>query len=185
MNDRILTWASTALAVGGAVCSVIASVTEGTATIVLWIVGLVLLVLGVAGLLFAAKKERQANRSANTRDGGEQRAIFARARYVHLLYLGKSKRLNAPASRDCFTFEAYRTEDREALQSFLAGSMSEDRAQAFYAACAVFLPSVELSLQELERVRGKVFFVEKDAYEVMRASEAYRKVFAQNEVVPF
>ena len=86
MNDRILTWASTALAVGGAVCSVVASVTEGTATIVLWIVGLVLLVLGVAGLLFAAKKERQANRSANTRDSGEQRAIFARARYVHLLY---------------------------------------------------------------------------------------------------
>ena len=55
MNDRILTWASTALAVGGAVCSVVASVTEGTATIVLWIVGLVLLVLGVAGLLFAAR----------------------------------------------------------------------------------------------------------------------------------
>ena len=55
MNDRILTWASTALAVGGAVCSVVASVTEGTATIVLWIVGLVLLVPGVAGLLFAAR----------------------------------------------------------------------------------------------------------------------------------
>lgn len=66
MNHRILTWGSTVLAIGGAVCSVVASRTQGTLSTALWVIGIVLFVIGIVGLIFSEKHD-QRERS----DGGQ------------------------------------------------------------------------------------------------------------------
>ena len=43
--------------------------------------------------------------------------------------------------------------------------------------------SLDISVKELSDLKGKVIFVSQSEYEVMRYSEAYRKFFANNEIV--
>ena len=43
--------------------------------------------------------------------------------------------------------------------------------------------SLDISVKELSDLKGKVIFVSQSEYEVMRTSEAYRKFFANNEIV--
>ena len=45
--------------------------------------------------------------------------------------------------------------------------------------------SLDISVKELSDLKGKVIFVSQSEYEVMRYSEAYRKFFANNEIVSF
>ena len=70
------------------------------------------------------------------------------------------------------------------MRQYFAGKMPKDRADAFYHEHARLLSTVLPTLQELEQLSGRVIFVERAEYTAMRESEAYRKLFSENEIVP-
>lgn len=183
MNHRILTWGSTVLAIGGAVCSVVASRTQGTLSTALWVIGIVLLVIGIVGLSFSDKKDQKERAEKMAQEKAEERAALERAKYLLFLYAGKKKRLSTPTEKDHFSFEAYLTEDRAEVESYLDGSMPESKLERFGEDFVRSVWSLDISVKELSDLKGKVIFVSQSEYEVMRYSEAYRKFFANNEIV--
>lgn len=183
MNHRILTWGSTVLAIGGAVCSVVASRTQGTLSTALWVIGIVLLVIGIVGLSFSDKKDQKERAEKMAQEKAEERAALERAKYLLFLYVGKKKRLSMPTEKDHFSFEAYLTEDRAEVESYLDGSMPESKLEHFGEDFVRSVWSLDISVKELSDLKGKVIFVSQSEYEVMRYSEAYRKFFANNEIV--
>lgn len=185
MNHRILTWGSTVLAIGGAVCSVVASRTQGTLSIALWVVGIVLLAVGIVGLIFSEKHDQKERAEQSAQEKAEERAALEQAKYLLFLYAGKQKRLGAPTEKDHFDFEAYLTEDRAEVESYLDGSMPESKLERFSEDFVRSIWALDISVKELSQVKGKVIFVTQSEYEVMRNSEAYRKFFANNEIVSF
>ena len=87
MNQRILTWGSTVLTIGGAVCSVVASRTQGTLSTALWVIGIVLFVIGIVGLIFSEKHDQKERGEKMA----EERAALEQAKYLLFLYAGKKK----------------------------------------------------------------------------------------------
>ncbi len=179
MNQRILTWGSTVLTIGGAVCSVVASRTQGTLSTALWVIGIVLFVIGIVGLIFSEKHDQKERGEKMA----EERAALEQAKYLLFLYAGKKKRLGTPTEKDHFSFEAYLTEDRAEVESYLDGSMPESKLERFGEDFVRSVWSLDISVKELSDLKGKVIFVSQSEYEVMRYSEAYRKFFANNEIV--
>ena len=172
MNHRILTWGSTVLAIGGAVCSVVASRTQGALSTALWVIGIVLFVIGIVGLIFSEKHDQKERAEKMAQEKAEERAALQQAKYLLFLYAGKKKRLSTPTEKDHFSFEAY-----------LDGSMPESKLERFGEDFVRSVWSLDISVKELSDLKGKVIFVSQSEYEVMRYSEAYRKFFANNEIV--
>lgn len=184
MKHRGLIWIFVVLFAGALISVYCAAQMQGTWRIVLSVVGAVLGAAGLVVLFFFERYAQKARLEEMSQDDAEQRAALERAKYLLLLYLGKKKRLGAPTEKDRFSFEAFLTEDRAEIESYLDGAMSGERYDRFYEENVCFVCTLNISLRELSDLRDKVIFVSPDEYEVMRGSDAYRTVFANNEVVP-
>ena len=183
MNRRIVTWGSFALAIGGVVCAVVASRTQGALSTALWAIGSVLMLIGIVGLVFSEKYVQKDCAEQMAQDEAEQRDVLNRAKYLQLLYTGKKKRLGAPTEKDHFIFEAYLSEDRAEVESYLDDSMPDDTFKCFKENAIRWVWLLGISLKDLSGLKGKVIYVSPSEYEVMRNSEAYRTFFANNEIV--
>ena len=149
----------------------------------LWVIGIVLLVIGIVGLIFSEKHDQKERAEKMAQEKAEERAALEQAKYLLFLYAGKKKRLSMPTEKDRFSFEAYLTEDRAEVESYLDGSMPESKLERFGEDFVRSVWSLDISVKELSDLKGKVIFVSQSEYEVMRYSEAYRKFFANNEIV--
>lgn len=185
MKQRILFWGSIVLAVGGVVCSAIYFNADGEPNIALVIIGLALLLLGIIGITFTRYGDQKAQQGKYEQECAQERADYESAKYLSVLYGGKKKRLGAPTPKDRFLVELYLTEDEETLRQYFAGTMPRERTDAFYKEHARLLCTIIPTLQELEQLSGKVVFIVRKEYDVMRVSETYRTFFSKNEIIPF
>ena len=176
MNRRIVTWGSFALAIGGVVCAVVASRTQGALSTALWAIGSVLMLIGIVGLVFSEKYVQKDCAEQMAQDEAEQRDVLNRAKYLQLLYTGKKKRLGAPTEKDHFIFEAYLSEDRAEVESYLDDSMPVQTH--------VFIAKVVEDAHDghvLVEMRNR--FKLGDTLEVLSADDNFLKQFSVREII--